>query len=548
MTWPAARHPATTVPEDLGDPLLQVWVAAWGGHAVVHQPLHLFDANAFWPLKNSLAFSDSLLGYFPLGLVGSGPTAGLVRYNAIYILAFALAFAGAYALARQLGTGPLAATVAGAAYAYAPWRIAQSGHLHVLSSGGIPLALALLARGHGLAAGPARPWRGRPSVAGAGWAVAAWQLTIGFGLGLPFGYLIGLGTVLAAVGWWRAGRPALPRALLRADALGLAGFLLVGLLMARPYLAVARAHPEARRDPATVALFSPPLLGFAVAPDQDVLWGPRQRGLRSRLSFPPEMTLAPGLTVTVLAVVGAVIGGWSRRRRLALVGAVLVGGALAMGTRFPGGGRFSYLVLLHHAPGWAGLRTPGRLIVFLTLGLGLLAAAGVEGLARGRRRWELGREARPGLGLGLGLRLLPALAVVAVLAEGLSTIPHPRPEPLPAALRGVAPPVLVLPSDDSDDDAAMFWSTAGFPALVNGSSGFTPASLAELRAGTAGFPDRRSVDLLRRRGVRTVVMLRDRLPGTPWQGAADKSVAGLPLSRTALAGAVVFRLAPAPAR
>ena len=528
MTWPAALHPASTVPEDLADPLLQVWMTAWGGHALRTQPLHVFDANAFWPLKDSLAFSDSLLGYSPLGLVGSGPSAALVRYNLIYILTFALALTGAYALARQLGTSPLAAAVAGAAFAYAPWRIAHAGHLHVLSAGGIPLALALLARGHGYARAGPRPWRGQRNAAyaAAGWTVAAWQLTIGFGLGLAFGYLIGLGVIIAAVGWWRAGRPALGRRLAVADAVGLAGFVLVGAVMARPYLAVVHDHPEARRDAATVAMFSPPLRGFVTTPAQDALWGAAQRDIRARLSFPPEMTLAPGAAVTVLALVGTLAGRWTRRRRLVLAGVVVVGVALGMGTRFPGGGRFTYLVLLHHAPGWAGLRTPGRLIVFVTLALCLLAAAGVDVLAR------------------RSTRLVPASALAVVLAEGVSHIPHPRVEPPPAALRDVTGPVFVLPSDPYNDDAAMFWSTAGFPALLNGSSGFTPASLDELRRQTAGFPDPASVELLRRRGVRTVVVLRNRIRGTAWQAAADKPVVGLPLTRSERSGAVVFALVP----
>lgn len=527
MTWPAARHPATTVPEDLADPLLQVWITSWGGHALRSSPLHLFDGNAFWPLRNSLAFTDSLLGYSPLALVGDGPTTGLVRYNLIYVLAFALAFVGAYALARQLGTSPLAAAVTGAAFAYAPWRIAQSGHLHVLSSGGIPLALALLARGHGYARAGPRLWRGIPGYAAAGWAVAAWQLTIGFGLGLPFAYLLALIVTIAVAGWLRSGRPAFPRRLLVVDVLGLAGFVLLGVLLAAPYRAVVDEHPEARRGAAVVALFSPPLDGFVTAPEQDRLWGSAQRETRAGLPFPPEMTLAPGAAVTALAVVGALAGRWSRRRRVGLTATVVLGVALAMGTRFAGGGRFSYLVLVYHAPGWEALRTPGRLVVFVTLALGLLAAAGVDALARA------------------GPRLVPAVALTAVLAEGLSTIPHPRPERLPDALRSVTAPLLVLPSDDFNDDAAMFWSTEGFPALVNGASGFTPVSLADLRRRVAAFPDPASVDLLRRRGVRTVVVLRNRTAGTAWQDAADRPVTGLALTRSERAGAVVFRLAPA---
>ena len=73
---------------------------------------------------------------------------------------FALAFLGAYALLRQLGARVAGSAVAAAAFAYAPWKLGQAGHLQVLSCGGIALALAMLARGHGslaLTTTPARP-------------------------------------------------------------------------------------------------------------------------------------------------------------------------------------------------------------------------------------------------------------------------------------------------------------------------------------------------------------------------------------------------------
>src|SRR5262249_52183094 len=101
-----------------------------------------------------------------------------------------------------------------------------------------------------------------------------------------------------------------------------------------------------------------------------------------------------------------------------------------------------------------------------------------------------------------------------------------------------------LPSDSAFDPLVMLWSTDGFPAIVNGLSGFTPASLAELRSGTHSFPDAASVDLLRHHGVRSVVVLRDRTPGTPWAGAATAPIDGLDLTRTVIDDAVVYTLDP----
>src|SRR3954453_10469076 len=171
MHWPLPLHLGRDVAQDLGDPLVQAWQIAWDGHALTTQPLSLFQANMFWPQPDSLAFSDALVGYAPAGLFGSGVHAAVARYDLLFLFAYALAFFGAWLLARELGAGRLGAFVAGAAFAYAPWRLEQDGHLHVLSSGGIPLALALLVRGYRT---------GRPSVVFAGWAVAAWQVSLGF--------------------------------------------------------------------------------------------------------------------------------------------------------------------------------------------------------------------------------------------------------------------------------------------------------------------------------------------------------------------------------
>src|SRR3954469_1290666 len=146
MTWPLLLHLGDTVPRDIGDPLAEAWQPAWGGHALLHQPLHFFDANRFWPIKDSLAFGDALIGYAPAGIIGSGPHAALVRYDLLFLFAYALAFFAAYLLARELGLGPAGAAVAGAAFAFAPFRLEQDGHMQVISSGGILLALALAVR------------------------------------------------------------------------------------------------------------------------------------------------------------------------------------------------------------------------------------------------------------------------------------------------------------------------------------------------------------------------------------------------------------------
>ena len=71
-TWPLVLHMPSRIAPDLGDPVRTAWEVAWVGHAMLHSPLHLFDANAFYPHPLSLAFSDSLLGYGPAGALRLG--------------------------------------------------------------------------------------------------------------------------------------------------------------------------------------------------------------------------------------------------------------------------------------------------------------------------------------------------------------------------------------------------------------------------------------------------------------------------------------------
>jgi hypothetical protein len=236
-----------------------------------------------------------------------------------------------------------------------------------------------------------------------------------------------------------------------------------------------------------------------------------------------------------------------------------------MGTQFAGG-EYTYLPLLRHAPGWDGLRTPGRLVIYTTLLLGLLAAGAVTALGDALARREgtgpegAGREGtgpegatREGSTAGRTARrrwpvwvtaiaLLPGLLV---LGEGLNKTPHPEVPPTPVAFRKLEGPLLVLPTDPGFDQTVMLWSTDGYPKMVNGGSGFFPNSTNEIRAFAATFPDPASVYYLRGRGIRTVLLVRNRLPGTAWEGALGRPVDGLPLRRTESEDAVVFVIDPA---
>ncbi len=539
---------STAVPgADARDPVLLSWILAWPAHALTHGK-RLWDGNTFAPLDNTLAFSDPLLGYLPFGLVGEGPDAALVRFNLVLLFATGLAFAGTWVLVRQLGLGRTAALVAAVAFAVNPWRVSQLNHLQVLSSGGIPLALAMLARGHGihLRTG-SRPIR--PGWAFAGWVTAAWHMSIGPGLGLQLGYLLAICTAVAGLAALRTGlrdRVWPARRLLVADAMGLVVFLGVSLVLALPFLSAVDDHPEARRSIEEVRFYSPPATAFVTAPADSWAWGRPSADLREGVLGLNEKALFPGALVTVLAGVGLLAGPWSRRRTVVLAGAVVVIAVCALGTSGPWGGRFSYLLLYDYLPGWQGVRTPTRLVTTAWLGLALLAAQGGTG-GRSRGDDRHGGRARPGAG-STGVALAFTLTAV-VLLEGLDTavLTPVRPPLQSVSLRDLPGSVLVLPSEDNVDQDVMRWSTDGFPAIANGVSGFTPQQQRELRDAAALLPDPGALDRLRRGGVGSLVVLPALLPGTRYQALDVRALAALPgVSVDDRGDAVVVLIATAP--
>jgi hypothetical protein len=543
------RGLTTTTGGDLGDPLYFAWQLAWVRHALLTDPGALWTTPAFNQAPDNLAFTDTVLGYSPLGLfVPEGQGGALALLNLAGLAATALAIVGGYALARAMGSGRFAALVAGAGFGFAPWRLEQTIHINVVSTGGIALALAFLARGNGWSLRHGwQPERMSPGWIVAGWLVACYQLTFGWATGIWFVYSLAVPMLLWVAGWLLLGRrrARLTGGVLLAHGLGGLGFAVTGLLLLRPYLRVIAAHPEAKRGENWLPLFSPPWRGLLTAPTTSWFWGARQVAWRSALSWPPEMILSPGIVLLVLALTGVVFSAWSWRRRLGLVAATAVLTVLAMGTAFPlGHGEWTYLPLFRHVPGWSALRTPGRLMIWVTLGLCLLAAGAVA-----RFCIEL-RPLRPTLrepraaAATLAAVTLAVVPAGAVVGEGLNKVPHWPVATSPVTLRSLRQPILLLPSDVVGDYHLMLWQTEGWPVLANGSSGFDPPAQATLRAEAKTFPDAASVATLRSRGILTVVIVRARAAGGPWAGAAERPVTGLGIARTDLGDAVVYDLGP----
>jgi hypothetical protein len=592
-SWPLLLHLPSRIAPDLGDPVRTAWEVAWVGHALAHQPLHLFDANVFYPHPLSLAFSDSLLGYAPAGLFGSGTVAALVRYNLLFLFAWSLCFVGAYLLARELGLGRLGAAAAGAAFAYAPYRVTEAGHLHVISSGGIPLALFLLLRGYR---------RGSRRLVLAGWLVSAWQVSLGFTLGLQYCYLLAILALIAAIYWWRGGLrqgtgspataasregaasgaiarqdvdpppadgadradragpgvrggrgPLITGRLLAATLAGIAIVGVVGIYQARPYLKIAHNYPTAKRTLKEVKTYSAGPAAWLAASSENRVWGGITSGMRAKVHSKNESVLFPGGLILLLAAIGLAVSRGSPltpRLRLGLAAGIVTVSVLALGLGLTGAG-YPFRLVHDYAPGWDGVRVPGRVFTLGTLFYALLAGAGVHLLVRRIGPW----------GERHSLRGLPALLgvvlCVGIVGEGAGHLAHPVvPQPARAEV-GLPGPRLDLPTDGPADRLWQYFSTDGFYKIPTGNSTFDIKSVDDLRGGMNGFPDKASIEKLRYYGIRTVVLhLRmPRLPGVVGYATAEppdaaaaaaKPVAGLGVTRTRVGSLVIYTIGPGP--
>jgi hypothetical protein len=154
FTWPLAAHLGTRLAADQGDPAFNGWVLAWTAGQLLDALRGNLSAlgsywhgNIFHPEPLTLAYSEHLTAQAVQILPVYAATGNiLTAYNLLFISTFALSGWGMYLFVRDLTGRPLAAFLAGVAFAFAPYRLGQFSHLQVLSSGWMPLALLGLRR------------------------------------------------------------------------------------------------------------------------------------------------------------------------------------------------------------------------------------------------------------------------------------------------------------------------------------------------------------------------------------------------------------------
>lgn len=279
-SWPLPLNMMYGVAHDPGDPILNAWILWWTTKAV---PLTeaWWNAPMFYPAVGTFAFSEHLLGQAfisaPLIALTGSPLFG---YNVTLLATYVLSGLGGYFLAYTLTKRHDASFVAGLAFAFAPYRVAQLPHIQVLTSFWTPVCLAAL---HRYDREPASKW--------AALAAAAWLMQ-----SLSNGYYMFFLSVLLAfwLAWFAIGRWPLARIV------RLGGFFLIAAVLLLPVLLGYKhylhdtygfsRHLGAIRD------FSADVGALLHASDELWLWG-WVHAIRK-----PEGELFPGPAIVLLSL------------------------------------------------------------------------------------------------------------------------------------------------------------------------------------------------------------------------------------------------------
>lgn len=480
VTWPQAQLLSTHLAAH-HDPLLSIWRLSWIAHALRTAPLHLFDANIFYPSTLTLAFSDATLlqGLLATPLLWAGVPPVLV-YNLLLLAGIAGSGVAMFVLARHLTGSPAASLVGAAVYTLLPYRIEHVMHLELQWAMFIPLTWWAL---HRLV--ESGSWR---------WGVVAglcfWLQVLAciyYGVFLAI-VLVVFVPVLLVTSPRRAETGLLP-------GLVAAGVVAVVLTLpfALPYRAAA--HDVGARALEDIATYSATPINYLSTSALSWAWGwtaDRWGG--------PERRLFPGLAAVLLAGLAC-----TRRPRGPVV-LYLLTAALAVELSFGLNGP-GYRALIEHATALQGFRSLARFAVLAEGALAVLAALGAQVLFSAP--WSR-------VGRGSLVTVLACLMLVDYANRPINLMPGDpvaAPDAYQVLRRAAAGVVLELPLPRLDrlpgnEPMYQAWSLWHWKPLINGYSGYYPREYIETVARLQSFPDDGSLEQLRARHVRYVLVHR----------------------------------------
>jgi hypothetical protein len=501
MLRPNPAHLATDIPENIGDPALAIWILLWGSHALLADPLRLFDANIFWPYAHTLAYAEVLLPLVPVfGVLHAMSGSWALSLSVLSILLVLLNLLATYALARRLTSRTDAAILAALAFGFSSYALTKWGYVQLQTMGMLPLAFLMLFR-----------LLDKPSMRRAvllGIVSALVDLSAVYD-----GAIYAVCAIVIVLGFLVAQRRHLDPWLLPCVAVAVALAVVLIAPIAIEYLRL-QSQPAFRRSLSGQYVFH---LNYFLRPTPgDYVWN----GIG--LSSGPDSESGgffPGLSVALFALVGGLMLGrrasrhdgepradtTARRELVLLVLAGLAALILALGPDILGLPA-PYRFLHDYVPGFAGLRAPNRFGVVTLLSIAMLASYGYARIAERVRSRRLSLVLPIAVGAVILAELASPVAWVALPTDAATLAPDRALAHRPAGAVVELPVEAALPQVAFVEAPRMVYSSIDWHPRLNGYSGFFPTTYASDAAVLSGFPDPASLALLKERRIRYVIL------------------------------------------
>jgi hypothetical protein len=507
---------------DTGDGLLNAWIMAWDTHALLEGGGNVWDMPIFFPVKNTLTYSETMFGNLWLAAPVNYFTGNPILAANLHILAcFVLGTYCTFLLVRRLTGSFAGGLAAGVMYAFNPLLWAKLPHMNLLPFYWAPLSLLCCHRFL-----ETRGWKPLSGMVVA--LVAQYYTSINLGMMLTTMLLCfgGIYCLRERQGWDRLFFVRQPRVLAKLIVVGGVGLLCLWPL-GRHYLRTVADWDVARTQADNVSNSSEPLALFV--PEwtfasykawSDACLG-KIRGTAG-LGFAPWLL---GLTGLVLANRGnssltdeqqrvARRFGW-----MALcVGVLLLGPQLIWFDK-PLHVPLPYMLLFHCLPGAQAVRVPSRYVVPLLLCLSVLSGFTVAWLAA---HWQ---GLRPLVKMGLVLALGAWLGLDYAVTETPGVVLPDRAHfpPVYSYLAQGQPdrPILELPAVWAKQFEYHYYQTAYWRPLVLGDSGTVPPWGRETASRLEAGPTEGALRFLRLTPAQTVVLHLDRFPSALAAAWAD---------------------------
>lgn len=350
------------------DPLFYAWNLSHNADVLSGKQKNAFDTNIFYPLTNTIAYSDTLWAQSLLAspIIWATDNAILAQ-NVLIILSFVLSAGTMFLLLYYITKHKTASLVSSLFFAFSYPRIAQIGHLPFLSSQWIPLVILYVLKFFD-------EGKTRSLLAAYLFYALATASSIYFGI-----YLLPLLLIITLVHsffWFYGNKQKIFWSRVKILVILLVPFVVGMLLINLPYLRLTAEHPEYKRTLFdTYNLRALPIDYIRVLP----------QSLLHTIGFPsapPEHALYPTLILFFMSMIG-VRKAWGKNKKLVLICVIsgLTYFILSFGveqTIFGRTFKMPYYYLFNAIPIFRTVRVPARFGLFVIFNLTILSSFALQ--------------------------------------------------------------------------------------------------------------------------------------------------------------------------